>query len=75
MIGVFVVDNAVEKMSFDQAFKRLEEVVSELESQGLDLEKNLELYSLGVELCSKCRRELDNAKLKVEYVKSSKSEV
>ena len=75
MIGVFVVDNAVEKMSFDQAFKRLEDVVLELENQDLALEKNLDLYSLGVELCSKCRRELDNAKLKVEYVKSSKSEV
>ncbi len=68
-------DHEVEKMSFDQAFKRLEEVVLELENQDLALEKNLDLYSLGVELCSKCRRELDNAKLRVEYMKSPKAEV
>lgn len=75
MIGVFILDHEVEKMSFDQAFKRLEDVVLELESQDLALEKNLELYSLGVELCSKCRRELDKAKLRVEYMKSPKAEV
>lgn len=68
-------DHEIEKMSFDQAFKRLEDVVLELENQDLALEKNLELYSLGVELCSKCRGELDKAKLRVEYVKSPKAEV
>lgn len=68
-------DHEIEKMSFDQAFKRLEDVVLELENQDLALEKNLDLYSLGVELCSKCRQELDKAKLRVEYMKSPKAEV
>ncbi len=67
-------DSEIEKMSFDQAFKQLEDVVSRLESQDLTLEKNLELYSKGVELCSKCRQELDKAKLRVEYVRSDKTE-
>ena len=67
-------ENEVEKMSFDQAFRQLEEVVAKLEGQDLALEKNLELYSRGVELCSKCRQELDRAKLKVEYIRSGKTE-
>lgn len=66
-------DSKFDNMSFDEAFRQLKIVLEKLENGDETLENNLKLYADGVELYSKCKHELDNAKLKVEYLNSIKT--
>lgn len=51
-------------MSFEQSLKRIEEIVSLLESGELELEKSTELYREGLSLAVSCKKDLDSAKEK-----------
>lgn len=51
---------------FESAIKRLEEIVSQLESGDLQLEKSLELFEEGIQLSRFCHTKLDEAERKVE---------
>lgn len=62
-----------DNMSFDEAFEQLKKVLEKLENGDETLENNLKLYADGVELYSKCKHELDNAKLKIEYLNDVKT--
>ncbi len=53
------------KVSFEDNLKRLGEIVSELEKGELPLEKSVELYSEGVKLSAACRKQLDEAQIKI----------
>lgn len=44
---------------------RLSKLVSELEKGDIPLEKAVELYSEGVKLSAVCRKQLDEAKIKI----------
>ena len=66
-------NSELENMSFDEAFERLEKILEKLENGGETLENNLQLYSDGVELYSKCSREFNNTKLKIEYLNDIKT--
>lgn len=66
-------NSKLDNMSFDEAFKQLEIILKKLENGDETLENNLQLYSEGVELYSKCKHELDNAKLKIEYLNDRKT--
>ncbi len=50
-------------MKFEEALKRLNEIVQKLESPELTLEESIKLYQEGTELSVFCKKELDNAKL------------
>lgn len=63
----------IDDMSFDEAFEQLTKVLEKLENGDGTLENNLKLYADGVELYSKCKHELDNAKLKIEYLNDVKT--
>ena len=52
-------------MPFEKNIKELEKTVLALESGELPLDKAVELYSKGMELSLSCRKELDEAKLKI----------
>lgn len=62
-----------DNMSFDEAFEKLEMVLEKLENGDETLENNLKLYADGVKLYSKCKNELNSAKLKVEYLNDIKT--
>ncbi|MGI5998660.1 MAG: exodeoxyribonuclease VII small subunit [Lutispora sp.] len=53
------------ELSFEKAIKRLEEIVSILESGDLSLEQALEAYSEGVKLSSYCNTKLEEAEGKM----------
>jgi exodeoxyribonuclease VII small subunit len=53
---------------FEQALKRLEEIVSRMESGDLELDKSLALFEEGVTLVRFCSGKLDEAKKKVEIL-------
>ncbi len=52
-------------MTFEENLKRLEKIAEELEKGEIPLEKAVELYSGSVKIASMCRKQLDDAKIKI----------
>ena len=61
----------IKKLSFEKALEQLEEIVDNLESGNVDLEKSIENYTRGSLLRSHCQAKLDEAVLKLEEIKVS----
>lgn len=57
-----------EKLSFEEAFARLEAVVAKLESGEAGLEEALELFEEGVTLSRYCRQKLDEAEGRIRVL-------
>ncbi len=58
--------NKKKDLAFEEVFKKLEEIVNQLESGQETLEKNLELFKEGIKLSKICRTKLDNADQKIK---------
>jgi exodeoxyribonuclease VII small subunit len=56
------------EMKFEDALKRLEKIVDELEDGNLSLDESLERYEEGIRLSKLCAKKLDVAKKKVEML-------
>jgi len=54
-----------EEPSFEELYRRLEEVVARLEAGGLGLEEALALYEEGMRLARRCQEMLDAAELRI----------
>ncbi len=61
----------VNKLSFENALAELEEIVDNLESGSVDLERSIEYYTRGSMLKLHCQKKLDEAVLKLEEIKVS----
>lgn len=61
----------VNKLSFEDALAELEEIVDNLESGSVDLERSIEYYTRGSMLKLHCQKKLDEAVLKLEEIKVS----
>ena len=59
---------AVDSLTFEQAFAELEESVRTLERGDLPLEESLALYERGQELAAYCAKLLDEAELKITQI-------
>lgn len=64
-----------EKLSFEQALQRLEEVVRELEGGDLSLEQALALFQEGVALARRCGIQLDQAEARIEKLLEADGQV
>ncbi|MBI1864220.1 MAG: exodeoxyribonuclease VII small subunit [Nitrospirae bacterium] len=53
---------------FEQALKRLEQIVDSLEGGALSLEESLKVFEEGVKLARLCARKLEEAERKVEIL-------
>ena len=51
--------------TFEENMKKLSTVVAELEKGEIPLEKAVELYGEGVKLSAVCKKQLDEAKIKI----------
>lgn len=60
------------KLSFEDALKRLEEIVSQLESGEISLDESLKAFEEGRELVSFCLNKLDEAEQKVKKLEVDK---
>lgn len=60
--------NQNQELSFEQALKELETIVSKLEQDDVSLEESISLYERGVKLSEFCSEILDKAELRVEQV-------
>jgi exodeoxyribonuclease VII small subunit len=63
------------KITFSQKLKRLEEVVSQLESSDVELEDGLKLLEEGVELHKECQQLLTQTQAKITKLLSSSANV
>ncbi|MBQ8298029.1 MAG: exodeoxyribonuclease VII small subunit [Ruminococcus sp.] len=54
-----------EKITFEDNMKRLGAIVSELEKGDIPLEKAVELYGEGMKLSVQCRKQLEEAQLRI----------
>lgn len=52
-------------MTFEASMLRLEEIVKEMESGELSLEKSMKLYEEGTKLALKCKEQLEKAQMKI----------
>ncbi len=54
-----------EKISFEENMLKLGKIVAELEKGDIPLDKAVELYGEGVKVSAVCRKQLDEAQLKI----------
>jgi exodeoxyribonuclease VII small subunit len=57
-----------EKLTFEQALARLEQIVTAIEQGAVPLEQSIDKYAEGVELVKQCRRILDRAEKKIQLL-------
>ncbi len=54
-------------MSFEKSISKVDEIIKQLDSGDIPLEKAIELYKEGVSEISACKKELESAALKISY--------
>lgn len=60
------------KPSFEENYKRLEEVVKLLDAGNLSLEETLALFEEGINLARECESQLDQAELRITQLDTGK---
>ncbi|WP_456400443.1 exodeoxyribonuclease VII small subunit [Mesoaciditoga sp.] len=58
----------IESLSFEEAYRKLEETLQLMESEDVTLEESLELFKKGVELYKRCKELINSASLTVKEV-------
>lgn len=56
------------EQKFEEALKRLEEIVQELEEGELELDRSLEIFEEGIKLARWCTKKLDESNKKIEML-------
>lgn len=59
-----------EKVTFEENMNKLGQIVAQLEKGDIPLENAVELYGESLKLTAECRRQLDEAKIKITEVGS-----
>lgn len=54
-----------EKVTFEENMNKLGQIVAQLEKGDIPLENAVELYGESLKLTAECRRQLDEAKIKI----------
>jgi len=57
---------AEEKIKFEKALERLEEIVTRLEDGDLELENSLKMFEEGIKMAKICQSRLSSAEKKIE---------
>jgi exodeoxyribonuclease VII small subunit len=60
------------EVKFEEALKKLEKIVQDLEKGDITLDEALKKYQEGVELARLCSQRLDNAKKKIDILSKNK---
>ena len=61
-------DESQQARSFESSLEELERVVKELEKGDLPLERSLELFERGMILSAECKKQLEEAEMRVEIL-------
>ena len=65
-------EKKAESKSIEEIFKRLESIISDLESGDIPLDKSLTLFEEGMTLAETCRSQLNAAEQKVQELMKDK---
>ena len=65
------IPNDIKKLSFEDAMSELEEIVDNLESGNIDLDKSIQYYTRGSQIRAHCQEKLDEAVMKLEEIQVS----
>jgi exodeoxyribonuclease VII small subunit len=65
-------ENNINSLSFEQALKKLTDIVTKIESGQISLEQSLSQYEEGMELIKRCREILEKAEKKIEEISKEK---
>ncbi|MFQ5483126.1 MAG: exodeoxyribonuclease VII small subunit [Nitrospinaceae bacterium] len=64
------------EIKFEQAMKRLEEIVEDLEKGEIDIDKSLQIFEEGIKMSRICAKKLQEAEQKIEKLtKSAKGDL
>ncbi len=66
--GAAAVPADIAALTFEEAVRELETIVSQLEDGRVDLEKSIEIYERGVALKSHCETKLKAAQARIEKI-------
>ena len=65
-----MVNDSIEKMTFEDAMKELEKLVDSLDKGDVSLDEAISAYDRGAQLKDHCQKKLNEAKMKVETIQS-----
>ncbi len=60
------------EIKFEEALKKLEKIIADLESGELSLDESLKKYQEGIELARSCSQKLDSARKKIDILSKNK---
>lgn len=63
------------ELSFEEAIKKLEEIVNSLENGDFALEESLKLYEEGVKLVNLCNKKITNVEKSIKILLNSDGEL
>ena len=63
------------ELSFEDGLKKLEDIVDQLESGDIDLEKSVELYKKGMDLKKICEEKLKKVELQIKQIKIENNKI
>ena len=66
-----MVNDSLEKMTFEEAMKELENLVDSLDKGDVSLDEAIAAYDRGSQLKDHCQKKLNEAKMKVETIQLS----
>jgi exodeoxyribonuclease VII small subunit len=64
-----------EDLSFEDSLKELENIVEQLESGDVDLEKSVKLYEKGMILKNQCDKKLKKVELQIQKIKIENNKI
>ena len=62
-------------MKFEKALKRLEDILQEIETKDLDVEKLINLFEEGNKIANKCQKDLTKAQSKMKIIMKKNDEI
>ena len=63
------------KLTFEENLKKLEDIVEQLESGEIDLERSVELYEKGMILKNNCEEKLKKVEIQIKKIKIENNQV
>ena len=65
----------LENLSFEESLTKLQDIVDQLDSGEIDLEKSVELYENGMKLKKICEEKLKKVELQIKKIKSENNKI
>tara|TARA_Y100001980_G_C14294384_1_gene124200 strand:+ start:28 stop:246 length:219 start_codon:yes stop_codon:yes gene_type:complete len=63
-----LLNKKIDDLSFEEAYKKLTEIVELIEEGNINLDDSIEYYEVGILLKNHCEKKLKNAEIKIKKV-------